>query len=150
MWTGPLICWRVGVRNSTHVSYLLIEAGVNAGRLSSYVRRGDQWPGRRCPKLRGGSSREGGPNLEHFIVFSDPSGDCCKCVGFGYSRQLWRSSQHSGCFWAAITRTGRARPGPHPRQWRLGLGSRAGSAPVSLSFRRLRRGDFLKRLQMGC
>jgi len=40
MWTGPLICWRVGVRNSTHVSYLLIEAGVNAGRLSSYVRRG--------------------------------------------------------------------------------------------------------------
>ena len=42
MWTGPQICWKVRLRNSTHVSYLLIEAGVNAGRLSNYVRRGDQ------------------------------------------------------------------------------------------------------------
>src|ERR1700690_943307 len=32
MWTGPRRCWRVEVRSSTHVSYLLTAASVNAGR----------------------------------------------------------------------------------------------------------------------
>src|ERR1700682_630837 len=32
MWTGPQRCWRVEVRNSTYVSYLLTAASVNAGR----------------------------------------------------------------------------------------------------------------------
>jgi hypothetical protein len=34
MWTGPQKCWRVGMRNSTHVSYKLTVASVNAGRVS--------------------------------------------------------------------------------------------------------------------
>src|ERR1700733_13403400 len=32
MWTGPRRCWKVEVRNSTHVSYLLAMASVNADR----------------------------------------------------------------------------------------------------------------------
>src|SRR5579863_231713 len=32
-WTGPQKCWKVRVRNSTHVSYLPIADSVNAGRL---------------------------------------------------------------------------------------------------------------------
>src|SRR5271170_5488468 len=32
MWTGPQRCWKVEVRSSTHVSYLLTVASVNAGR----------------------------------------------------------------------------------------------------------------------
>ena len=35
MWTGPQKCWTVGMRTSTHVSYKLTAARVNAGRLSA-------------------------------------------------------------------------------------------------------------------
>ena len=33
MWTGPQKCWTVGMRTSTHVSYKLTAARVNAGRV---------------------------------------------------------------------------------------------------------------------
>jgi hypothetical protein len=32
MWTGPQRCWKVEVRSSTYVSYLLTLASVNAGK----------------------------------------------------------------------------------------------------------------------
>src|ERR1700674_2694023 len=46
MWTGPQRCWKVEVRNSTHVSYLLTVASVNAGRfreLREFVKRQGTW-----------------------------------------------------------------------------------------------------------
>src|SRR6266496_4484354 len=35
MWTGPQKCWTVGMRTSTHVSYKLTAARVNAGRVKN-------------------------------------------------------------------------------------------------------------------
>jgi hypothetical protein len=52
MWTGPLKCWKVEVRNSTHVSYLLTAASVNAGRLKGSRRVIPSDPATESPDLR--------------------------------------------------------------------------------------------------
>src|SRR5579864_4991555 len=43
MWTGPQKCWRVGMRSSTHVSYKLTAASVNAGRVSMRDHASKAW-----------------------------------------------------------------------------------------------------------
>src|SRR5271169_4302693 len=49
MWTSAQRCWKVEVRSSTHVSYLLTAASVNAGR---FRERGALTERRKDPGLR--------------------------------------------------------------------------------------------------
>jgi hypothetical protein len=108
MWTGPLICWRVSVRNSTHVSYLLTAAGVNAGRLNTGGTVAEiKGPAAKNAELRLRQLRESGSNLERFVGTCDSPFDSDNRGGLGYSHHLRRSKQHSIYLCAAITGAGR-------------------------------------------
>jgi hypothetical protein len=63
-WTGPQRCWKVEVRSSTYVSYLLTAASVNAGRVRE--RAGISENTRKAWSLDSGNSLEGG-NLSSLL-----------------------------------------------------------------------------------